>query len=64
MEWLRQTAPQLSLSMDKPHPWLLFDPTQAKRPSVFHSGDADARQVAHYAKIGFTMCPATSVSRK
>jgi hypothetical protein len=27
--WLGQTAPQLSLSMGKSPPWLLFDPTQA-----------------------------------
>ena len=28
-KWLGRTAPQLSLSMGKPPPWLLFDPTQA-----------------------------------
>jgi hypothetical protein len=33
-EWLRQTAPQLSLSMGKAPPWLLFDPTQAASSAV------------------------------
>lgn len=33
-EWLSRTAPQLSLSMDKPPPWLLFDPTQATSQGV------------------------------
>jgi hypothetical protein len=33
-EWLSQTAPQLSLSMDKPPPWLLFDPTHAAQSAV------------------------------
>jgi hypothetical protein len=32
--WLRHTAPQLSLSMGKPPPWLLFDPTQAASSAV------------------------------
>ena len=29
IEWLSRTAPQLSLSMGKPPPWQLFDPTQS-----------------------------------
>jgi hypothetical protein len=33
-EWLSRTAPQLSLSMDKRPPWLLFDPTQATQSAV------------------------------
>jgi hypothetical protein len=28
-QWLKRTAPQLSLSMDKPPPWLLFDPAHS-----------------------------------
>lgn len=33
-QWLRQTAPQLNLTMGKFPPWLLFDPTQAPQPAV------------------------------
>jgi len=33
-EWLSQTAPQLSLSMGKSPPWLLFDPAQANPSAV------------------------------
>jgi hypothetical protein len=33
-EWLGQTAPQLSLSMGKAPPWLLFDPTQTTSSAV------------------------------
>jgi hypothetical protein len=33
-EWLSRTAPQLSLSMDKSSPWLLFDPTHATPSTV------------------------------
>jgi hypothetical protein len=33
-EWLSQTAPQLSLTMGKSPPWLLFDPTQASPSAV------------------------------
>ena len=33
-QWLRRTAPQLSLSMGKPPPWLLFDPAQTTRSAV------------------------------
>ena len=33
-QWLGRTAPQLSLSMGKPPPWRLFDPTQATQPAV------------------------------
>jgi len=33
-EWLSQTAPQLSLTMEKPPPWLLFMPPQADQATV------------------------------
>ena len=33
-EWLSRTAPQLSLSMENPPPWLLFDPTHATPSTV------------------------------
>ena len=33
-EWLSQTAPQLSLTMEKPPPWLLFLPPQADQAAV------------------------------
>jgi len=33
-EWLKRTAPQLSLSMGKPPPWLLFDPVQPTSSAV------------------------------
>jgi len=33
-EWLRRTAPQLSMSMEKPPPWLLFDPFQTPPSAV------------------------------
>ncbi|MFU8894310.1 MAG: transposase, partial [Luteolibacter sp.] len=33
-EWLSQTAPQLSLTMEKPPPWLLFVPPQADQAAV------------------------------
>jgi hypothetical protein len=33
-EWLGETAPQLSLSMGKAPPWLLFDPTQTTSSAV------------------------------
>lgn len=34
LEWLSRTAPQLSLSMGKPPPWLLFDPANAGTSAV------------------------------
>ena len=33
-QWLSRTAPQLSLSMGKAPPWLLFDPTQTTSSDV------------------------------
>ena len=33
-QWLSRTARQLSLSMGKPPPWLLFDPTQTTPSAV------------------------------
>ena len=33
-QWLKRTAPQLTLTMGKSPPWLLFDPTQATSSAV------------------------------